>query len=70
MGGLPGVPILSAVQVVAVDLGQEQGVAQIQPRVMEVQIARDTPPKQQPAIHTHAQVRYAGLFCSPKYQII
>ena len=58
MDGHPGVPIASAIQAVTLDQCQEQGAAQIQLQVMEVQIARETPPKQQIAIQTHVQVRY------------
>ena len=58
MDGHSGVPIASAVQAVALDQDQEQGVARTQLQVMEVQIARETPHKQQTAIQTHAHVRY------------
>ena len=61
--------MVSALKHVALEQGQEQELAQIHPQVMEVQIARETPPKQQPAIHTHAQVRYSGLFCSLQHPI-
>ena len=58
MDGHSGVPIANAVQAVALDQDQEQGVARVQLQVMEVQIARETPPKQQSVIQTHVQVRY------------
>ena len=56
VGGQPGVPIVSAVQAVALDQNQEQGIAQIQSQVTEVQIAWETPPKQQTAIWIHVRV--------------
>ena len=56
--GQLGVHTAHAAQLVALDQNPEQGVAQIQPQVAEVQIARETPPKQQTAILTHVQVRY------------
>ena len=63
MDGQPGVPMVSALKHVALEQGQEQGLAQIHPQVMEVQIVRETPPIRQTAIQSHAQVQQFERLC-------
>ena len=63
MDGQPGVPMVSALKHVALEQGQEQGLAQIHPQVMEVQIVRETPPIRQTAIQNHVQVQQFERLC-------